>query len=787
MRVMEVTPMRAAMDGADSSAGTEPVEVLSGHSLPPEAERMNVVEIRQESELRDLRPGWENLLRESASNTIFLTWEWATAWWSAYGNHGDLRMLAAFDESGALRGVAPLRSQTFRRYGQSVPALSFVGDGSNDSDYLDFLISSGFEERVMHSLRSYLMKELDQGRVLLLNEIPETSPNISLVRRLAELPGMLWTKMEVPCGVVRLPKTWELYLSMLRPRFRTKVRSVLHNLQSRPEVQFGFCEDSEQVHRMLPVLFDLHTSRWAMDGKPGVFGWEQKRTFYFELSNLLLQRGWLRFSWLKWNGHVLACQFGFAYAGSYFQLQEGYEPACEHWNVGIGLRAWSIGELLKEGIREYDFLGGIGRHKSDWGCETKLSKKVFLARRTSKNLLICCGPEWETRATESLRRIVPEKILLARQGRIERQRLAAFRQTQNGCPPAQSREWIRKATANCYFHLKLPALLRPWRERFRLTVSNHGEWPGIFWSKRKEASARVLYYHRVNDENDPFFPAISTALFEQQMRFVAQHYKVVSLAKLLDHLENGTPQSVLAITFDDGYEDNFLNAFPILRRYNLPATIFLTTGGTDTRDALWFEQLAEAVKRTDREFIDLEIDLPRRFWLRTQDERLRSNDGIFSMLRRLPDEERQQRLVNILRQLAVTGNPERRNKMLTWDQVRLMMRYGIDFGGHTVTHPFLSKVTREKAAWEVSECKRRIEEELQQPVSYFAYPNGREEDFTSWNKEMLRNAGYRAALSTIWGMNYRSTDRMQLKRGGPWEKSQALFAWKLDWYQWTEH
>jgi len=85
--------------------------------------------------------------------------------------------------------------------------------------------------------------------------------------------------------------------------------------------------------------------------------------------------------------------------------------------------------------------------------------------------------------------------------------------------------------------------------------------------------------------------------------------------------------------------------------------------------------------------------------------------------------------------------------------------------------------------WEVSECKRRIEEETQAAVDYFAYPNGREEDFTDWNKAVLRNAGYRAALTTIWGMNYQSTDRMELRRGQPWEESPELFACKLDWYQ----
>jgi long-subunit fatty acid transport protein len=92
-------------------------------------------------------------------------------------------------------------------------------------------------------------------------------------------------------------------------------------------------------------------------------------------------------------------------------------------------------------------------------------------------------------------------------------------------------------------------------------------------------------------------------------------------------------------------------------------------------------------------------------------------------------------------------------------------------------------MTSEQLSWEVAECKRRIEAELQLPVSHFAYPNGREEDFGSSNKDLIRRAGYRAAVTTIWGTNYASTDPMELRRGGPWEPSAAQFAYKLDWYQ----
>jgi hypothetical protein len=208
----------------------------------------------------------------------------------------------------------------------------------------------------------------------------------------------------------------------------------------------------------------------------------------------------------------------------------------------------------------------------------------------------------------------------------------------------------------------------------------------------------------------------------------------------------------------------------------------LTTGSVDSREPLWFERLAEAVQKTPREFIDLEIDIPRRLWMRTQQERLQTNGNLFQLLRILDDVARREWLKEILGQLGPVHEGSRRDKMLTWDQIRLMRANGIDFGGHTVNHPFLSRLSPTQAAWEVSECKRRIEEELQHPIYYFAYPNGREKDFNAVDTEVLRTAGYRAAVTTIWGVNYRATDRMEMRRGGPWESTAALFAYKMDWY-----
>ena len=733
---------------------------------------MKVVEVQEEAAFRHLLSGWNRLLGQSASSTIFLTQEWLSSWWAAYGNSDTLRILAAFDDKGELRGIAPLRYQKVQQCGQTVSALSFLGDASNDSDYLDLIVEKGYEKPVIEAFYSYWDKLLDRGMVLLLNEMPATSPNLAVLEDLAESRAIYWAATDIRCATVRLPVTWEEYLQSLQPRFRTKIRSVMRNLENRPEVRFGFCDDVDQLNQLIPVLFDLHTRRWAGEGKPGVFGWKAKRDFYFRLSSLLMERRWLRFSYLEWKGRVLACQYGFAYQNVYSQLQEGYEPSSEHWNPGIALRAWSIREFLKEGLTEYDFLGGVSRHKMDWGAEIKSSKRIVMARQRHDNVIFLHGPQWNLATRESIRKLLPEKVVAARE------------KLSHGRPLPAVQRWMRQAAAGCYLHSSMPSIARRLREKYQLSVASNGAERKFSWAKRKHATARILYYHRVNDEGDPLFAAISPRLFEQQMRHLARYHKVASISEIMRHLEDGeSPETLIGITFDDGYQDNYEYAFPILQRYGLPATIFLTTGSIDSREPLWFERLAEAIKITTREYLDLEIDIPQRFWMRTLEERLASNRQIFLLLRSIGNVERNQRLLEILKHLGAERESARKNKMLTWDQIRVMKANRINFGGHTVTHPFLSRLTPSETLWELSESKRRIEEELQQPVRYFAYPNGREEDFAAANAETLRTVGYQAAMTTIWGMNYPATDRMQLKRGGPWESSEALFAWKMDWYQ----
>ena len=303
------------------------------------------------------------------------------------------------------------------------------------------------------------------------------------------------------------------------------------------------------------------------------------------------------------------------------------------------------------------------------------------------------------------------------------------------------------------------------------------------WARRRQPAGRIFCYHRVNDDHDPFFPSMPVEVFERQMR-----YRRPPLQGREPERTSGAPGERLAGNRHGHYVRRWIpgqlrECLSVLQRYGVPATIFLTTGSVDSGEPLWFDVLAEALKTTAKEFLDLEIDLPRRFWLRTSRRtatgqlrsclhccvvgRLRSGSSSWrsscaSWPRRTP--------------------PARSNVMLTWDQVRHMKPAKLISAG-TRSRTLTSRSRRPGGCLGGFRVQAPDRRRAAEPVAHFAYPNGREEDFASWNKEAIRAAGYQAAVTTMWGLNYPSTDRLELRRGGPWEEDEALFAYKMDWYQ----
>lgn len=295
----------------------------------------------------------------------------------------------------------------------------------------------------------------------------------------------------------------------------------------------------------------------------------------------------------------------------------------------------------------------------------------------------------------------------------------------------------------------------------------------------------ILTYHRVNDEDDPFFPSLPTEVFERQMAFVARAYVVLPVEELVERIGRGTlPRNALAITFDDGYRDNLTHAAPILARYGLPATVFLATGVIGTRQALWFDQLALAFKRSSA--ATWSAPWGHRFALTTEAERLLALGRAQERLKGVADEERERGLAGILEGLGGGDQEYLKSLMLNWEDVCALRGLGTTIGAHTVSHPILSRVNLARARAEIGRSRAMIATVCGRPPRAFAYPNGRAADYTKTIAGMVREAGFTCAVTTRFGVNTPTTPPYELRRGGPWERDLATFALKLAAYRLTQ-
>ncbi len=294
----------------------------------------------------------------------------------------------------------------------------------------------------------------------------------------------------------------------------------------------------------------------------------------------------------------------------------------------------------------------------------------------------------------------------------------------------------------------------------------------------------ILTFHRVNDENDPFLPAISTAVFAARIAYIARHYRVLTVEDLVERVRQGTvPRNALALTFDDGYRDNLSHAAPILAQHGLPATIFLATGYIGTPDVPWFDHVALAFKLSRRSEVTLPGCEPQR--LKTEGDRLAGLDRAISWLKILPDEKRRRAIERLVTDLNPRGPDRPKRFMLTWEEVDALRGLGFSVGAHTVTHPILSRVTPEQAREEIQGSKDTIERALGVTVRAFAYPNGGPEDYSPTTVRLVQECGFRCAVSTRRGLNGPATPPFELRRGGPWESHLPTFALKLAYYQLT--
>ncbi|MFV1986148.1 MAG: polysaccharide deacetylase family protein [Gemmatimonadota bacterium] len=229
--------------------------------------------------------------------------------------------------------------------------------------------------------------------------------------------------------------------------------------------------------------------------------------------------------------------------------------------------------------------------------------------------------------------------------------------------------------------------------------------------------AVIVLFHRVDDRlaGDPISCTVSD--FRAFCQFFTRYFNVITLAELLEKMQNGQPVGGdLVITFDDGYRDNHTSAAPILREFGLPACFFVATGLVETETVPWWDE-------------DLSF----------------------------------------------------RPEWMTWNEVRELRDDGFELGAHTVNHVDLGSVANDVAHREIHESKVRLSAELEHPIRFFSYPYGRTYQITETARQMVRDAGFDCCVSAYGGYVSGDEDLFEIRRApiSPWYLTPYQFGFEL--------
>ncbi len=279
----------------------------------------------------------------------------------------------------------------------------------------------------------------------------------------------------------------------------------------------------------------------------------------------------------------------------------------------------------------------------------------------------------------------------------------------------------------------------------------------------------VLTYHSIIAQPLPFYDwsFLDADTFRQQLAYLKTHFSILPLSEALQKLWNDRLDGpTVAITFDDGFRNNYDIAFPILQDFQAPATIYLTTDLIGSEKTVWFTRLLLALQATAQKELRWNGEA---FALADPDQVATSSARLQSALKRFPAAQLDAELARIEALLSVAHDPrvpeDSPFRMLDQDTIRAMQDSGlVEFGAHTCGHTILSRLSRDEKAAQIGESLRQVEMLTGQKCLSFAYPNGGASDFDLESQEILAQAGVLGAVTMIPGPNRPTTPALQIHR-----------------------
>jgi len=284
---------------------------------------------------------------------------------------------------------------------------------------------------------------------------------------------------------------------------------------------------------------------------------------------------------------------------------------------------------------------------------------------------------------------------------------------------------------------------------------------------RSSHGITILAYHDISEGKDLYL-SVPEKVFEMHIKFLLKNkYNIISLKRAAMMLKTGEriPKKTVVITFDDGYKSMFTTVFPLVKKNQIPITIFLSVKPLMTGRPLFVDELRFVFENTLEKKLDLTSFGLQQYSIDIDSERLKAISDIDQYGKRKCNESKDQIIAAVFTALKVDREDSRlKNIMLNWNEVKEMNKHGVTFGAHTISHPNLTKISQEEARTELSESKKIIERNIGENVDFFAYPYGSNDSYNLKIRQIVEECDFTLACILTSGVNKAGEDLFLLKR-----------------------
>lgn len=330
--------------------------------------------IKDAASLIRMEEVWHDL-EKSSDIYPFNTFEWVINWWKYFGYGKRLWVLLIYDGQLPI-GIAPFMI-TFGEWGLPIRRIKFIG--SNNSDYLDFIVRRGYESQFYTNLVRFLERKINPFTVLDLEHLPEKSEVFPFI-----MGSCLYYDYDVQdiCPYIELPSNWDEYIETLDGKFRRNLNYETRRFFKDYDGTFSSVTDVDVLDSSMDKLIELHQKRWRKKRMPGAFYSKRIRNFHKDVARAMLLKGALSLFELKDRAKVVSSLLSYHIGGKRYYYISGYDLDYSKRSVGTVILGLAIKFSIEAGDDTFDFLRGDEEYKKNWTSLKKKNMRLVAANKS---------------------------------------------------------------------------------------------------------------------------------------------------------------------------------------------------------------------------------------------------------------------------------------------------------------------------------------------------------------------------------------------------------------------